>query len=448
MTLRNRLTLAAAIAVAIAVIVASTVIFLIVRRELRGGVDESLEKRATEIVEDQTGGLDRPLAVTRQILLPGLDSSGTYAHLIFSNRGVVGPPGIRVPFQPSERAEAVALGNESAYFEDVTVGDTEVRVLTAPIVSNVAVQVARSLDEVNETLGRLGLILAVLAAVGVGIAVLLGRGVARAALTPVQRLTDATEHVTTTGDLKSRIETSGNDELSRLAASFNSMLEALERSLDQQRQLVADASHELRTPLTSLRTNIELLSMAGTMDEEERSQLWRDITEQIEELTLLIGDLVELARGNEPAFSIEDVRLDELVRETVETARRRWANVSFRAQLEESIVRGTTERLQRAVANLLDNAAKWSPDGETIEVVVRDSEISVRDRGPGIDEADLPHIFDRFYRATSARGTPGSGLGLAIARQVAESHGGRIVVENADGGGACFRLLLKPTPQG
>jgi two-component system sensor histidine kinase MprB len=272
---------------------------------------------------------------------------------------------------------------------------------------------------------------------------LLGRGVARAALTPVTRLTEATEHVTTTGDLRRRIETSGNDELSRLATSFNAMLAALERSLDQQRQLVADASHELRTPLTSLRTNIELLGRTDEMDEGARSQLLKDLSDQVEELTALVGDLVELARGNEPVFSIDDVALGELVQATVDRARRRWPNVRFETHLNESIVRGTPERLGRAVGNLLDNAARWSPNGEAVEVGVHDSEISVRDHGPGIAEPDLPHIFDRFYRATSARGTPGSGLGLAIVRQVAESHGGRVVVENAEGGGARFRLQLK-----
>lgn len=442
MTLRSRLTLAAAVAVAVAVIAASLAIYLIVRRELRAGVDESLEKRAAQIISQQTEQLGAPLTVRRQSLLPGLDSSGTYTHLIFSDRGVIGPPGIRVPFQPSDRAQAVAVGAEGAYFEDVTVGDTPVRVLTAPVVEDVAVQVARSLEEVSSTLARLGWLLAALAAVGVAIAVLLGRGVARAALTPVMELTEATEHVTSTGDLKRRIEASGNDELSRLAASFNSMLETLEKSLNQQRQLVADASHELRTPLTSLRTNIDLLRFADRIDEEDRAQLLTDVTDQIEELSRLVVDLVELARGNEPVVVIDEVRIDELVRATVDKASRRWPTVSFKTDLRESIVRGSPERLERAIGNLLDNAAKWSPEGGVIDVAVTDSEVSVRDRGPGIDEADLPHIFDRFYRATSARATPGSGLGLAIVRQVAESHGGRVLVENVQGGGARFRLQL------
>jgi two-component system, OmpR family, sensor histidine kinase MprB len=436
MTLRNRLTLAAAVAVAVAVVASSAVIYVIVRGELRGDVDESLRERATEIAHEQAVRVN---GVARELLLPSLDSSGTYAHIIFANR-VVGPPGIQVPFQPSERAQAVALGNQPAYFEDVTVRGTPVRVLTAPVATNVAVQVARSLGEVNGTLKRLGLILAGVAAVGIGIAVLLGRGVARAALAPVRKLTDATEHVTTTGDLSSRIETSGSDEVSRLASSFNSMLGALERSVDQQRQLVADASHELRTPLTSLRTNIEILALSADMNKDDRANLLKDVVDQLEELTSLVGDLVELARGHEPVMTVDDVQVNDLVLASVDKARRRWPAVRFDTRVTECVIRGTPERLERAIGNLLDNGAKWSPQGGVVDVAVDGSGITVRDHGPGIDEADLPHIFDRFYRSTSARGTPGSGLGLAIVRQVIESHGGRITVENAEGGGARFRL--------
>jgi two-component system sensor histidine kinase MprB len=264
--------------------------------------------------------------------------------------------------------------------------------------------------------------------------------VAQTALAPVRKLTDATEHVTSTGDLSGRIEARGTDELSRLAGSFNTMLEALEKSLQTQRRLVADASHELRTPLTSLRTNIEVLGRAREMGEAERRRLLDDVVTQLEELTVLVGDLVELARGNEPVFEVDEVRLDSLVDAAVGRAQKRFPEVEFTVTLEPCVVRGLPERLDRAVGNLLDNAAKWSPHGGEVEVGVRDGEIWVRDHGPGIDADDLPYLFDRFYRASSARGMPGSGLGLAIVRQVAESHGGSVSVENAEGGGARFRL--------
>jgi two-component system sensor histidine kinase MprB len=240
------------------------------------------------------------------------------------------------------------------------------------------------------------------------------------------------------------MKTSGTDELSRLGRSFNTMLEALDASQRSQRQLVEDASHELRTPLTSLRTNIEVLAGSDSLPPEDRRRLLRDVVRQLEELTALVADLVDLTRGDEPDSAVEDVRLDMVVAEAVERARMHSPDKRFALELEPCLVAGVPARLDRAVSNLLDNAAKWSPPGGTIEVDVRDGELSVRDYGPGIDPADLPHVFERFYRARSARGLPGSGLGLAIVRQVAESHGGDVSAETAPGGGAWLRLRIPP----
>jgi two-component system sensor histidine kinase MprB len=205
---------------------------------------------------------------------------------------------------------------------------------------------------------------------------------------------------------------------------------------------VADASHELRTPLTSLRTNIEVLARNETMPAADRERLLGDVTGQLEELTGLVDDVVELARGAEAPLVMEDVRLDQLVERAVERARLHAPAARFELALRETLVRGAPDRLDRAVANLLDNAVKWSPPGKAVDVSVRDGAVTVRDHGPGIDAEDLPHVFDRFYRAPSARGTPGSGLGLAIVRQTADSHGGTVSAENADGGGAVLRLVL------
>ena len=261
-------------------------------------------------------------------------------------------------------------------------------------------------------------------------------------LAPVQRLTRTAEEVSETRDLSRRIEASGTDELSRLAATFNTMLGALEDSARAQRQLVSDASHELRTPLTSLRTNIEVLARDQAMPAADREQLLRDVTEQLTEMTALIAELVELARGDQAPAEPEDVRLDLVAADAIERTRRNRPGVSFKPELEESLIRGVPATVERAVSNLLDNAAKWSPPGGEVEVTVRDGELTVRDHGPGIDEADLPFVFDRFYRAPSARGMPGSGLGLAIVRQVAEAHGGTVVADRADGGGTLMRLTL------
>jgi two-component system sensor histidine kinase MprB len=218
-----------------------------------------------------------------------------------------------------------------------------------------------------------------------------------------------------------------------------------EAAAERQRQLVTDASHELRTPLTSLRTNIEVLARPGGLAEAESGRLMEDVVEQLGELGALVGDVVELARDEEPAAELEDVRFDELVAAAVARARRRAGAPLFAVELEPCIVRGAPARLDRAVTNLLHNAAKWSPLGAEVTVALRGGELAVRARGPGIAPQDLPRVFERFYRAPSARGMPGSGLGLAIVRQVAELHGGRVEAGNAEGGGALLRLVLLDT---
>jgi two-component system sensor histidine kinase MprB len=205
---------------------------------------------------------------------------------------------------------------------------------------------------------------------------------------------------------------------------------------------VADASHELRTPLTSLRTNIEVLARNEPLDPAEREHLLRDVGEQLLEMTALVAELVELARGDEKAADAEDVRLDLVAAEAIDRTKRNRPGVTFRPQLEESLVRGVPSTIERAVSNLLDNAAKWSPPGGEIDVVVHNGELAVRDHGPGIAAEDVPFVFDRFYRAPSARSMPGSGLGLAIVRQVAEAHGGTVSVEAPTDGGTCMRLTL------
>jgi two-component system sensor histidine kinase MprB len=314
--------------------------------------------------------------------------------------------------------------------------------ITFPVEKDVAMQVVRPLTEVDHTLSRIKTFLFVIAAGGIALAAGLGLAVSRAALAPVRRLTAATENVTQTGDLSERIDARGRDELTRLAASFNTMLGALEESTRVQRQLVADASHELRTPLTSLRTNIEVLASERTLPAGERGRLLTDVVEQLGEMTTLIAELIELARGEQQATEPEDVRLDLVTADAVERTRRNRPALTFITNLDESIVHGIPATIERAVANLLDNAAKWSPPDGEVEVGVRDGEVTVRDYGPGIEEEDLPYVFDRFYRARSARGLPGSGLGLAIVKQVAEAHGGEVVAERAEGGGTRITLRL------
>jgi two-component system, OmpR family, sensor histidine kinase MprB len=312
-----------------------------------------------------------------------------------------------------------------------------------------AVQLAQPLTSVDNLLARLRLMLALLDVGGIALAALLGRLVAGAAVAPVKRLTRATEHVPRTQDLSERIEPVGEDEIGRLAESFNAMLDALQRSMraldasvHAQRQLVADASHELRTPVTSLRTNIEILKQERGMGPDERQRMLDDVVEQIEELTLLMNDLIELARGEQPRAGTEDVRLDLVVEEAVDRARRHSPDTPFHVELDPVVLTGAPGRLGRAVNNLIDNAVNYSPGGSPVQIALHGDQLTVRDHGPGISSADLPHVFDRFYRGVEARGRPGSGLGLAIVRQVAEQHGGSVSAERAPEGGTLMRLRL------
>jgi two-component system sensor histidine kinase MprB len=272
--------------------------------------------------------------------------------------------------------------------------------------------------------------------------------VARAALAPAGEVSDAAEEVARTQDLTHRIEVRGDDELGRLAASFNEMMAALELSQAAQRRLVADASHELRTPLATLRTNIETLGRTEQIDPEERKRLVADLTQELEEMTDLVGDVVELARApGQDAIARQDVALDELTRDAIERAQRRARDMHFEPRLQPSIVHADAQRLGRAISNMLDNACKWSSDDGEIDVEVADGRVSVRDHGPGFPADDLDKVFDRFWRADEARGKPGSGLGLAIVQRVAEEHNGSATASNAEGGGAVVSLELPEIEQ-
>jgi len=438
MSFRARLAFVAAGAVAFAVVAASAVVFVVVRNELHRDFDAALKTRANEI-------LHGPLRIEGQYLDAGptqIGGFGGYVQAVNANGTAFPTRDETVKLPVNHEVEEVASGEHNEYFTDATVQSTHLRVLTVPAGPGYALQVARRSSDLTDTLGRITILLILIALGGIAIAGGLGLAVSRAALAPVRRLTRATEKVTETGDLSERIEVHGEDELSRLAASFNTMLAALEESARSQRQLVSDASHELRTPLTSLRTNIEVLARDRKMPAGEREKLLNDVVSQLSEMTALVTELVELARGETQPEEAEDVRLDLLVREVVERAQRDFPQVEFVTALQPTELRGVPNTIARAVSNLLDNAAKWSPPGAKVEVAVSDGQVIVRDHGPGIEEDDLPHVFDRFYRAAAARKLPGSGLGLAIVKQVAEAHGGGVGAERAAGGGTLMRLRL------
>jgi two-component system sensor histidine kinase MprB len=444
-TFRARLVLLSAAAVAVAVVAASATVYFVVRHELYAPIDNQLKNTAEHMLQDrQEGHLSRAFFFPQ----PELGGAGGYPQLVQSNGAVILQEGASVPLPKDEGVTDVAAGKRDGYFRDAHVAGTHVRILTFPYLPGAAVMIARPLTEVDAALGRIRWLLFAIAATGIAVAAGLGLVVARTALAPVRRLTAATEHVTETGDLSERIPVHGSDELSRLATSFNTMLAALEDSTRAQRQLVADASHELRTPLTSLRTNVEVLAAGRELPPGERERLLHDVIEQTGEMTNLIAELIELARGEQQAAEPEDVRLDIVAAQAVERVRRDRPGVNFTTELDESVVHGVPTSIERAVVNLLDNAAKWSPPGGEVDVRVTDGTVSVRDRGPGIADEDLPFVFDRFYRAAAARGMPGSGLGLAIVRQVAESHGGVVTAERAADGGTLMTMRLNGSLNG
>jgi two-component system sensor histidine kinase MprB len=439
-----RLTLAAATAVALAVLLGAGYSYVSVRDQLQRQVDGRLQDQAERVSDSRVFG-----RVLGPVPSSPLASEQPFVQLVGADGSTSRPANQhgRIPVDTTDRA--VASGRVDKRFRDATIHGQHVRVITLPAAPGVAVQLTRSLAEVDRNLAdlRLRLILAGLG--GVALAAALGLLVARSALRPVRRLTEAAEHVAETQDLSASIDVHGRDEVARLATSFNEMLEALNRSRVQQRQLVADAGHELRTPLTSLRTNIEVLARQDSMPARDRDCLLSDAVAQLEELTVLVGDLVELAREDHThdEDQLVDVRLDDVVERAVERARLHAPEVHVRIRDNTpAVVHGNRALLERAVANILDNACKWSPPGGDVDVSLADGQLSVRDHGPGIDPEDLPHVFDRFYRAPTARAMPGSGLGLAIVRNVALVHDGAVTASPAAGGGTVVRLRLPVQP--
>jgi len=289
-------------------------------------------------------------------------------------------------------------------------------------------------------------LLLVIGGAGILLAVLFGVLVARTALAPITRFTRQTETIAHNPERieHERLEVTGSDEIARLATTFNETLDALEQSVQSQRNLVADASHELRTPIATIRANLQLMRDEELLSPEDRAALREDVIEELDELTALVADVVELARGSKPSGEDGDVRLDAIVRDALERARRRAPGLDFHQIVEPTLIRGEPDRISRAVTNLLDNAAKWSPEGGVVEVTLHDGLLTVRDHGPGFKEEDLPYVFDRFHRAKEARSKPGSGLGLAIVRQAAEAHDGFVEAANASDGGAILRVGFGP----
>jgi two-component system, OmpR family, sensor histidine kinase MprB len=455
-SLRARLTLAGGGAVLAALAIASLVIYVEVRSKLHDQIDFSLIQSA--------GGLAAKWHSTGRPF--GKDGTGYFQvvpSLAAVPEGGLSATGAPVPASPAtaagtpapaaggarrailDRDARVARGRARPYFRDVRIHGTVMRLYTMrlPTSRDGLVRTVRPLTEANATIARVRWLLVGLTLGGAFVAALLGWVAANAVLRPVRALAAAVREVSVTRDLNQRIRVHGRDELASLAADFNAMLTALGDSQRAQQQLVADASHELRTPLTSHRANIELLARPDLPAERRRHVLGAAVR-GIEELSALVSDLIQAARDGRSVDAREPLALDELVAAAVVRAQRRAPELRLESRLEPCPLVGARARLERAVDNVLDNAIKWSPPSGTVEIRLAAAALTVRDHGPGIAEADLPHVFDRFYRAAAARALPGSGLGLAIVRQAVDDHGGSVTVANAEGGGVLVTLRLDP----
>lgn len=459
-SLRARMGLAAGVAVALAVIAVAVSAYAGTSSELHSQLDQSLRSLTSQAIGGRPDGGgsgpgdgnsrpdgDAPPSGSGQSgfrhqapAFGGAAGVLTIVHPDGSSLIIGGTSSNAIPVTPAFKA--LAKRGTGSSFTDMTVNGNSIRVLATGIGTGGALLAALPLKDVNTALSDQLLLLVLIAAGGIAVAALLGLLVARTALAPIARFTRQTEAIAAAPDRldSERLDVHGGDELARLAQTFNRTLDVLERSVQAQRNLVADASHELRTPIATIRANFQLMADEQQLPPEERAALRRDVIEELDELTALVSDVVELARGSKPSSDPNDVRLDQIVQGAVSRSRRRAPELTIEAQLAPTLVRGEGDRIARAVGNLLDNAVKWSPPAAVIEVTLHDGELTVRDHGPGFAQEDLPFVFDRFHRARAARAKPGSGLGLAIVRQAADAHDGFVTAGNAPGGGALMRI--------
>ncbi len=439
-SLASRVTLLTTMAVGIAVASVAFAAFMTARMQMQSTLDQSLLDRAEKAAQ---AGITLNAKVpswalgAADVRILYITSDERYVTFDQFPSIYLGEPELDVAAGDSGRSVRTIIARDGVHYRVVAVpAQTEGQALV----------LAQSLSAQQSTLAKLGAVMLFFGVAGVVAAAAAGWAVARNGLRPVRRLTGSVEEIARTEDLRA-LPVEGDDEIARLATAFNHMLTALAASRDRQRQLVADAGHELRTPLTSLRTNLDLLAQAGVdLPEEARAELLDDVRGQIAELTQLIGDLVELARDDPLPPLVEEVDLGDVVDRALTRVRRRAPGVHFVVDPGSWVVTGDAAALERAVTNVLDNAAKWSPPDGTVTIALVDGALVVDDEGPGIAEADVPHVFDRFWRSEESRGMPGSGLGLSIVAQVVERHAGVVTATSAPGGGARLVVRLPGRP--
>jgi two-component system sensor histidine kinase MprB len=448
MSLRRRIAIAAAVAVAAAAVAVALIGYFSTRSHLIGELKGELQRRAAPAVQNglephNQGGAPGPGQGRgfREPPPPAFGGAQGYFQVVEPD-GTVSSGG-ELPL--TSAVLQIARRGAGSLFYATHVNGTHLEVYAIwDSGDHHVIEVALPLTGVDSVLSGLLLPYGLLIGGGILLATLLGLAISRSALAPIERFVNQTEDVASALDRPRRLEETGATELRRLAATFNQTLDALERSIESQRHLVADASHELRTPLAALRSNVQIFLDSERLPPAERAGLQQSILAELDELTQIVADVVELARGSAPSEGREAIELDTLVREAVDRAQRRAPGLKFQLELEPTVIEGAPDRVGRAVANVIDNARKWSPADGEIDVRLGGGTLTVRDHGPGFSEQDLPHVFDRFYRAANARRLPGSGLGLAIVRQAADAHGGRAEAANAPDGGAVVTVSFGP----
>ena len=438
MTLRTRVVLIVSALVVAGIAVASYIAYSSTERELVQSTDQFLQTRADELLDgqrqppqndgrskdDQSADGGR-LDADPDALSQTLDRDGR----------ITASSGEELPVEAVDVEIATGSKGDTGVIRDIELDDQPYRMITEPDRGGGAVQVARDTGATEDVLAGLRLQLVVFGALLAVVAAACGWLLMRRTTKPLEDLAAATERVATDRDL-TPLRLERNDEVGRLANSFDRMLAALSLSREQQHRLVQDAAHELRTPLTSLRTNIELLARARHLPDDDLDAVLAGLSAEVQELGQLFDELIQLASdtGEQRRLDVE-FDLADVVRAAADRfTRRTGRNVTIDSETTAMV--GDPALLERAVSNLLGNAHKFSPPEQPIEVSLRNRRVSVRDHGPGIPASERTRVFDRFHRTADARSQPGSGLGLAIVAQIAELHGGVASAGEHEGGGA------------
>ncbi|MHA7862001.1 sensor histidine kinase [Tessaracoccus sp. Y36] len=442
-SLQWRLALLTAVCVAASVLVVGGASFVTTRWSLLEQLDEEL----VQVAQNASSTVSLDVATLGGLSPDSLGSSGGLLGVVSARGTISQVSGQRETLYAGPEEIAIARLNSGSSARSVEFEGQTYRMVSVPMRVEgeyYAVMYARPLTALEATLGSLWVVQFVAGMLGILTTTAAALWAARAVLAPVRRLSRAVKSVTQTDQLNP-IRIYGRDDLGELTISFNTMLRSLQQSREQQRQLIADAGHELRTPLTSMRTNVELLladDNTGMLPEGARSEVLGDVAAQLGEFSALVGDLVALTRDDHLQRHHELLDMAEVTESALARAARRGPNLHFDVALESTPVMGDASTLERAITNLLDNAVKFSPSEATIRVFLMDGTLTIIDQGPGIEEEDLPNIFDRFYRSDKARNTPGTGLGLSIVAHTVEAHGGTVKASNDPDGGARFTMRL------